>query len=54
MPDSKAIIVKGNVRSQGRMHSEIFHLDQIQNGRLLAIIYFSMCNIWKTVPDKLL
>ena len=29
-----------------------FKLDQIQKGRLLAIINFKMSDIWKTVPDS--
>ena len=33
------------------MHLEKFRLDQIQNGPLLAIIYFHMPNIWQTVLD---
>ena len=28
------------------MHLEKFRLDQIQNGRLLAIIHFHMADIW--------
>ena len=30
----------------------IFQLDQIQNGRLVAIIDFNMRNILETVPDS--
>ena len=33
------------------MHLEKIRLDKIQNGRLLAIIYFHMTDIWSTVPD---
>ena len=33
------------------MHLEKFRLDQIQNGRLLAIIHFHMADIWYTVLD---
>ena len=33
------------------MHLEKFWLDQIQNGPLLAIIYFHMPNILQTVLD---
>ena len=33
------------------MHPENFQRDQIQNGRLSAIIYFHMPKIWQTVID---
>ena len=33
------------------MHLEKFRLDQTQNGRLLAIIYFHMPNILQDVLD---
>ena len=33
------------------MHLEKFRLDQIQNGRLSAIIHFHMPNILQTVLD---
>ena len=33
------------------MHLETIRLDQIQNGRLSAIIYFHMADIWETVLD---
>ena len=33
------------------MHLEKFRPDQIQNGRLSAIIHFHMADIWLTVPD---
>ena len=33
------------------MHLEKFRLDQTQNGRLSAIIYFHMLNILQTVLD---
>ena len=33
------------------MHFEKFRLDQTQNGRLSAIIYFHMPDILKTVLD---
>ena len=36
--DGKTITIKQNVRFQERMHVEKFRLDQIQNGRLSAII----------------
>ena len=38
--------MKQNVRLQERMHLEKNWLDQIQNGRLSAIIYFHMGDIW--------
>ena len=34
------------------MHHEKFQLDQIQTGRLSAIINFNMRNICKTMPDS--
>ena len=40
MLDGWIITIKQNVRFQERMHLEKFRLDQIQNGRLLAIIHF--------------
>ena len=33
------------------MHLEKFRLDQIQKGRLSAIIHFHMADIWYTVLD---
>ena len=33
------------------MHLEKIRLDQIQNGRLSAIIYFHMAVIWEAVLD---
>ena len=36
--DSYTITIKQIVRFQERMHFEKFQLDQVQNGRLLAII----------------
>ena len=44
--DSYTITIKQFVRFQERMHLEKFRLDQIQNGRLSAIIYFHMSDIW--------
>ena len=44
--DSYTITIKQIVRFQERMHLEKFRLDQIQNGRLLAIIHFHMADIW--------
>ena len=38
--------IKQNVRFHERMHPEQFRLDQIQNGRLSAIFYFHMPDIW--------
>ena len=38
--------IERNVRFQLRMHLGKFRLDQIQNGRLLAIIHFHMADIW--------
>ena len=40
------ITIKQNVRFQERMHLEKLRLDQIQNGRLLAIIHFHVADIW--------
>ena len=40
MLDSWTITIKQNVRLQERMHLEKNRLDQIQNGRLSAIIHF--------------
>ena len=40
MLDSWTITIKQNVRLQERMHLEKKRLDQIQNGRLSAIIHF--------------
>ena len=34
------------------MHLEKNRLDQIQNGRLSAIIYFYKVDIWSTVLDS--
>ena len=34
------------MKFQERMHYEQFWLDQIQNGRLSAIIHFYMADIW--------
>ena len=44
--DSYTITKKENVRFQEKMHPENFLLDQIQNGRLSASIYFHMPTIW--------
>ena len=33
------------------MHLEQIRLDKIQNGRLSAIIYFYMADIWSTMLD---
>ena len=44
--DSYTNTIKQIVRFQERMHLEKFRLDQIQNGRLLAIIHFHMADIW--------
>ena len=44
--DNYIITIKQNVRFQGRMHPGKFWLDQIQYGRLSAIIYFHMPDIW--------
>ena len=42
---SYTIAIKQIVRFQERMHLEKFQLDQIQNGRLSAIIYLDMPDI---------
>ena len=38
--------MKQIVRFQERMHFEKNQLEQVQNGRQLAIIYFHMAVIW--------
>ena len=38
--------IKRNVRFQVRIHLEKFRLDEIQSGRLSAIIHFHMADIW--------
>ena len=38
--------MKQNSRFQERMHFEKIRLEQIQNGRLSAIIHFHMADIW--------
>ena len=43
--DSYTNTIKQIVRFQERMHFEKFHLDQIQNGRLSAIIYLDRPDI---------
>ena len=43
--DSYIITIKQIVRFQERMHLEKFQLDQIQNGRLSAIIHLDMPDI---------
>ena len=40
------IAIKQMVRFEKRMHLEKNQLDQIQNGRLTAIIHFHMADIW--------
>ena len=42
---SYIITIKQIVRFQERMHFEKFQLDQVQNGRLSAIIHFHMADI---------
>ena len=44
--DIYTITIKQIVRFQGRMHFETIQLDQVQNGRQLAIIHFHMAVIW--------
>ena len=44
--DSYTIAIKENVGFQEKMHPEKVWLDQIQNGRLSASIYFHMPAIW--------
>ena len=44
--DIYTITIKQIVRFQGRMHFEKIQLDQVQNGRLSAIIQFHMADIW--------
>ena len=43
--DSYTITIKQIVRFQDRVHPEKFKLDQIQNGRLLAIVHLNWPNI---------
>ena len=43
--DSYTITIKQIVRFQERMHFEKFQLDQIQNGRLSAIIHLDRPDI---------
>ena len=43
--DSCTITIKKIVRFQERMHFEQFQLDQVQNGRLLAIIHLDRPDI---------
>ena len=43
--DSYTINIKQIVRFQERMHFEKFQLDQVQNGRLLAIIHLDRPDI---------
>ena len=43
--DSYTTTIKKIVRFQERMHFEKFQLDQVQNGRLSAIINFHMAVI---------
>ena len=43
--DSYTITIKQIVRFQERMHFEKFQLDQVENGRLLAIINLDRPNI---------
>ena len=38
--------MKQNARFQEKMHLEKIWLDQIQNGRLSAIIHYRMAFIW--------
>ena len=44
-PDSYTITIKQIVRFQERMHFEKFQLDQVQSGRLLAIIHLDRPDI---------
>ena len=50
--DSYTITIKQIVRFQERMHFEKFQLDQIQNGRLSAIIHLDRPDIGWAVPDS--
>ena len=52
--DSYTITIKQIVRFQERMHLEKFQVDEIQNGRLSAIITSTgliLWNIMKTAQD---
>ena len=44
--DSYTITIEQIVRFQEKMHLDKFPLDQIQNGRLAAIVHFHMAVIW--------
>ena len=46
-PDSLTIgpTIKQNMRIHRRMHPKKNQIDQIQNGRLSAIIYFDICHL---------
>ena len=44
--DIYTITIKQIVRFQRRMHFEKIQLDQVQNGRLSAIIHFHMAVFW--------
>ena len=44
--DIYTITIKQIVRFQERMHLKKIRLDEIQNGRLSAIIHFHMADIW--------
>ena len=46
VPDSLTITMKQHVRFQVGICLEKFQLDQIQNSRTLAILYFNMPDIW--------
>ena len=50
--DSYTTTLKQIVRFQERMHFEKIQLDQIQNGRLLAIIHLDRPDIGRTVLDS--
>ena len=50
--DSYTITIKQIVRFQKRMHFEKIQLDQIQNGRLSAIIHLDRPDIGYTVLDS--
>ena len=50
--DSYTITMKQIIRFQERMHLEKFQFDEIQNGRLSAIIHLDRPDIGWTVLDS--
>ena len=46
------ITIKRNTRFQGRDIPVKMQADQFQNGRLVAIIYFNVSDIWQTLSGS--